>query len=85
MKKLKLSRETLSVLNSSDLGEVHGGATTTTIVIIRTAACPIPTLAGCTGGPCVMTGGGTVGSCTSECGGTIQTPGTSVINPGGGF
>lgn len=85
MKKLKLSRETLSVLNSSDLGAVHGGGTIS-IIIVQTAACPIPTLAGCTGGPCVMTGGGgTVGSCTSECGGTVLTPGTSVINPGGGF
>lgn len=80
MKKLKLSRETLSVLNSSDLSAVHGGAVT---IIAQTAVCPVLTN-GCTGGPCVMTGGGTVGSCTSECG-PILTPGTSVINPGRGF
>lgn len=80
MKKLKLSRETLSVLNSSDLAEVRGG----TIIGPATSACPIVSVF-CTG-PCVLTGGGgTVGSCTSECGGTIQTIGTSVINPGAGF
>jgi hypothetical protein len=80
MKKLKLNRETLGILNSSDLEQVQGGAIS---IIIRTAVCPVLTN-GCTGGPCVMTGGGgTVGSCTSECG--IDLPGTSVINPGGGF
>jgi hypothetical protein len=78
MKKLKLSRETLSVLNSSDLSAVNGGGI---IIITPTLVCPVLT-AGCTGGPCVMTGGGTVGSCTSECGPTLT--GTSVINPGGG-
>jgi hypothetical protein len=83
MKKLKLSRETLSVLNASDLEQVHGGAD---FILVRTTICPILT-GGCpqvTGLGCVMTGGGgTVGSCTSECGpgGT----GTSIINPGGGF
>ncbi len=39
-----------------------------TIIIIRTTACPVLTN-GCTGGPCVE---------------TINTPGTSVINPSGG-
>ncbi|MBC7977685.1 MAG: hypothetical protein H7138_22130 [Myxococcales bacterium] len=79
MKKLKLNRETLGILNSSDLAQVQGGDIS--IVIVRTAVCPVMTNI-CTGGPCVMTGGGTVGSCTSECGGGF--PGTSVINPGGG-
>jgi len=37
-------------------------------VTIRTTACPVYTN-GCTGGSCVI---------------TIQTPGTSVINPSGG-
>jgi len=84
MKKLKLSRETLSVLNASDLSEVQGGVTG--IIIVKTAVCPVVTN-GCTGGPCVMTGGGgTVGSCTAEgCAITITGTGTSVINPGGGF
>jgi hypothetical protein len=81
MKKLKLSRETLSVLNASDLQNVQGGAT----ILPGTVVCPIATVAGCvpvTGVICVMTGGGgTVGSCTSECG-PIGT-GTSIINPGG--
>ena len=82
MKKLKLSRETLSVLNSSDLQNVQGGVIT---IAPGTLACPIATVAGCvpiTGLICVMTGGGgTVGSCTSECGPTGT--GTSIINPGG--
>ena len=85
MKKLKLSRETLSVLNASDLSQVQGG--NGGIIIAPSAACPIVSIGGCapvTGGPCVMTGGGTVGSCTSECGGltTIGGTGTSIINPG---
>lgn len=37
-------------------------------IIHKTAACPVETN-GCTGGPCVV---------------TIQTSGTSVINPSGG-
>jgi hypothetical protein len=53
MKKLKLNRETISILTPSNLEHVHGG----NIVIqttIRTAACPVLTN-GCTGGPCVAT------------------------------
>jgi hypothetical protein len=65
MKKLKLNRETISILTTSDLGNVHGGQL---VISIRTTACPVLTN-GCTGGSCVI---------------TIQTPGTSVINPGGG-
>lgn len=84
MKKLKLSRETLSVLNASDLGQVQGGGNS--IILAPTVVCPILT-GGCppaTGLVCVMTGGGgTVGSCTSECGFTTGG-GTSVILPGGG-
>jgi hypothetical protein len=82
MKKLKLSRETLSVLNSSDLQNVQGGVVT---ILPNTVVCPVQTVAGCvpiTGVICVMTGGGgTVGSCTSECQPTGT--GTSIINPGG--
>jgi natural product precursor len=52
MKKLKLNRETIAVLNHSDLADIRGGAT---ISIIRvTTACPVFTN-GCTGGPCVQT------------------------------
>jgi len=53
MKKLKLSRETISILTTSDLHYVHGGNAVGTI-IIRTTACPVLTN-GCTGGPCVAT------------------------------
>lgn len=53
MKKLKLNRETVAVLMSADLENVHGG----NIIIqpnIRTTVCPVQTN-GCTGGPCVAT------------------------------
>ena len=66
MKKLKLNRETISHLTTSQLQHVHGGGT---IIIVRTAICPIVMTNGCTGGSCVE---------------TIQTSGTSVINPSGG-
>jgi len=57
MKKLKLNRETISILNSSDLADVQGGGT---IIIVRTTICPIPILThGCTGGTCVETITGT--------------------------
>jgi hypothetical protein len=68
MKKLKLRRETISILTPAHLEHIHGGNDTGTIIIIRTTACPVQTN-GCTGGPCVI---------------TIGTSGTSVINPGGG-
>lgn len=67
MKKLKLDRETIKTLTSSDLELVHGGGTIGTI-IVRTNPCPVLSN-GCTGGSCVE---------------TIQTSGSSVINPGGG-
>jgi hypothetical protein len=57
MKKLKLHRETISILTTSELGHVQGGGT---IVGIRTSACPVLTN-GCTGGSCVQT----IGSGTS--------------------
>jgi hypothetical protein len=70
MKKLKLNRETVSILSSSDLSAIHGGAPSNTIIIIqKTRICPIPTGV-CTGGSCVE---------------TITSGGTSVINPSGGF
>jgi hypothetical protein len=53
MKKLKLNRETISILTHSDLEHVHGGGT---IVIVRSRVCPVPIPTnGCTGGPCVET------------------------------
>lgn len=68
MKKLKLNRETIGILSTSDLAGVHGGDVS--IVIQRTRVCPIPVLThGCTGAGCVE---------------TIGTSGTSVINPSGG-
>lgn len=67
MKKLKINRETIATLSSSDLAGIHGGGIS---VISQTIPCPIPALThGCTGGPCVQ---------------TINTPGTSVIQPGHG-
>ncbi|HEY0993733.1 MAG TPA: class I lanthipeptide [Kofleriaceae bacterium] len=51
MKKLKVRRETIANLTTSDLAHVQGG---TIIVIIRTRACPVLTN-GCTGGGCVET------------------------------
>jgi hypothetical protein len=53
MKKLKLNRETVVILTSSNLEYVHGGNLAGT-VIIRTTACPVLTN-GCTGGSCVQT------------------------------
>jgi hypothetical protein len=53
MKKLKLHRETISILSNSDLQYVQGGDLGATIVI-RTRACPIYTH-GCTGAGCVET------------------------------
>ncbi|HEX4416378.1 MAG TPA: hypothetical protein VH165_00705 [Kofleriaceae bacterium] len=70
MKKLKLQRETLRVLNHLDLGQIHGGAVTTSIILKPTFACPIQTVNGCTGGACFET--------------TTIGGGTSVINPSGG-
>jgi hypothetical protein len=70
MKKLKLHRETVATLTSSDLSAVHGGGGSI-IVIQNTRVCPIPLPThGCTGAGCVE---------------TIGTSGTSVINPSGGF
>jgi len=70
MKKLTLQRETLRRLNHVDLGAIHGGNVSAgTIIIRQTVACPIPTVNGCTTGPCVE---------------TITSGGTSVINPSGG-
>jgi hypothetical protein len=57
MKKLKLHRETISILTTSELGHVQGG---TIVVGIRTNLCPVLTN-GCTGGSCVQT----IGSGTS--------------------
>lgn len=54
MKKLKLNRETVSILSTSELHHIQGGAPSI-IIIQQTRFCPIPTLAGCTGGPCVET------------------------------
>ena len=68
MKKLKINRETISILSSSDLSHVQG-AGTTIIIIRKTTICPIGSNI-CSGGPCVET--------------TIGTSGTSVINPSGG-
>jgi hypothetical protein len=68
MKKLKLRRETISILTPAHLDQIHGGGIDAGTIIIRTTACPVLTN-GCTGGPCVV---------------TIGTSGTSVINPGGG-
>ena len=53
MKKLKLNRETIAILNSSALEHVHGGGIGVSI-IVRTRACPVLTN-GCTGGSCVET------------------------------
>ena len=53
MKKLKVRRETIVNLTSSDLENVQGGDHTI-VIIIRTRACPVLTN-GCTGGPCVET------------------------------
>lgn len=53
MKKLKLNRETVSILTGPDLEHIHGGGIAGTI-IIRTTACPVLTN-GCTGGSCVET------------------------------
>jgi hypothetical protein len=50
MKKLKLNRETISILSGAELAHAHGGGT----IIIRTTLCPVLTN-GCTGGPCVAT------------------------------
>jgi natural product precursor len=58
MKKLKLHRETISILSTSELAHVQGGGTI--LVVIRTNACPVLTN-GCTGGSCVET----IGSGTS--------------------
>jgi hypothetical protein len=57
MKKLKVRRETIANLTSSELENVHGG-NHTIVIIIRTRACPVLTN-GCTGGPCVETITGT--------------------------
>jgi hypothetical protein len=68
MKKLKLNRETISVLSGPNLELVHGGNVGPVTIIRHTNPCPVLTN-GCTGGPCVE---------------TIGTSGTSVINPSGG-
>jgi hypothetical protein len=68
MKKLKLNRETISILSGPALELVHGGNVAAGTIVIRTTRCPVMTN-GCTGGPCVE---------------TIGTSGTSVINPSGG-
>jgi hypothetical protein len=57
MKKLKVRRETIANLTTSDLEQVQGGDYTI-IIVIRTRACPVLTN-GCTGGPCVETISGT--------------------------
>lgn len=68
-RKLTLNRETISILSTTQLGDIHGGGGGVGhTVIIRTTVCPVATN-GCTGGPCVE---------------TIGTSGTSVINPSGG-
>ena len=51
MKKLKLHRETISILTTSELAYIQGG---TLVVVVRTQACPVLTN-GCTGGSCVAT------------------------------
>jgi hypothetical protein len=54
MKKLKLHRETVSILSSSALDHVHGGGTI--VAIPNTRFCPVPIFThGCTGGSCVET------------------------------
>jgi len=68
MKKLKLNRETIRTLTTSNLGDIHGGGTVISRTIAHTIVCPVQTN-GCTGGVCVE---------------TIGTSGTSVINPSGG-
>jgi hypothetical protein len=69
MKKLKLNRETISILTTSQLEYAQGaGGGGVGPVQVRTLACPVMTN-GCTGGPCAA---------------TIGTSGTSVINPSGG-
>ena len=56
MKKLKINRETISILSTSELGYIHGGGTNPSIIVIpQTRFCPIPSLNGCSGGPCVET------------------------------
>lgn len=70
MKKLKIQRETIGILGTSELGNVQGAGGS--IIIVQptrvTCACPVLTN-GCTGGSCQI---------------TITSGGTSVINPGGG-
>ena len=70
MKKLKVRRETIANLTTSDLAHVQGG---TIIVIQRTRVCPVLTN-GCTGGGCVETIG---------TGMSVINPGT-IANPSGG-
>jgi len=53
MKKLKLNRETIRTLTTSNLGEIHGGITVSR-TIAHTTVCPVLTN-GCSGGPCVET------------------------------
>jgi hypothetical protein len=71
MKKLALQRETIRRLDHLDLGAIRGGqgSVINTTINAPTRFCPVPTVNGCTGGPCVE---------------TILTPSTSVINPSGG-
>jgi hypothetical protein len=55
MKKLKLQRETISILTSSELERARGGDITVSIVI-QTNRCPVLSN-GCTGSVCVQTTG----------------------------
>jgi hypothetical protein len=54
MKKLKVRRETIVNLTTSELENVQGG-NHTIVIVIRTRMCPPPPTHGCTGGPCVET------------------------------
>lgn len=70
MKKLKIQRETIATLSSSELSAVQGAGGSIIVIQPTRAACPVPVLThGCTGAGCVE---------------TIGTSGTSVINPSGG-
>lgn len=69
MKKLKIQRETIGILGTSELGNVQGAGGSIIIQVTRvTCACPVLTN-GCTGGSCQI---------------TVTSGGTSVINPSGG-
>lgn len=54
MKKLKLNRETISILASAELEHARGGGLIAGTIIVRTTVCPVLTN-GCTGGGCVET------------------------------